>query len=291
MVDLLGDLGEHMLPGTGGGGTPGFGWGDISTTPLNSLFDTASFLEKAEQVSRPFVEALSKSQGQWHACGCVSMLTVVWICSTRSLFEAVVSSSSALANVLLLTPYASYVIHRSTANITDVLGSSAAVGRDYGNPIAAVIAVWKQRRLKIAGAAAAAAAAAAREGEGGVLAASAAIAAAVAELDATPVSAQVRRQQLGLGASNGTNGGGASPAGGAAPVRVTPCDLLAVVERSSSCISDSGSSCWCNLCALTAMTCSVIQRTRRGVYKGVQRSTPVWCFCAAPSGCCRRLQP
>jgi hypothetical protein len=62
MVDLLGDLGEHMLPGTGGGGTPGFGWGDISTTPLNSLFDTASFLEKAEQVSRPFVEALSKSQ-------------------------------------------------------------------------------------------------------------------------------------------------------------------------------------------------------------------------------------
>jgi hypothetical protein len=62
MVDLLGDLGEHMLPGTGGGGTPGFGWGDISTTPLNSLFDTGSFLEKAEQVSRPFVEALSKSQ-------------------------------------------------------------------------------------------------------------------------------------------------------------------------------------------------------------------------------------
>jgi hypothetical protein len=135
--------------------------------------------------------------------------------------------------------------------------------------------VWKQRRLKVAGAAAAAAAAAAREGEGGVLAASAAIAAAVAELDATPVSAQVRRQQLGLGASNGTNGSGASPAGGATPVRVTPCDLLAVVERSSSCISDSGSSCWCNLCALTAMTCSAIQRIRLGVYKGVQRSTPV----------------
>jgi NAD(P)H-hydrate repair Nnr-like enzyme with NAD(P)H-hydrate dehydratase domain len=102
--------------------------------------------------------------------------------------------------------------------------------------------VWKQRRLKVAGAAAAAAAAAAREGEGGVLAASAAIAAAVAELDATLVSTQVRRQQLGLGAINGTsgNGNGASPVGGAAPVRV-PCELLAVVKR-SSCSGGSSSS-------------------------------------------------
>jgi hypothetical protein len=61
---------------------------------------------------------------------CVSMQIVVCICNAKLLIDAVGRQPSALQCMLLLTSCTFYNLYLLAANTTDVLGASAAVGRD-----------------------------------------------------------------------------------------------------------------------------------------------------------------